>query len=126
MTLGNKALVDNVALCGHILGVKKRTSKTAPLSVNSLKVEAAAAGLEARLVVNVRTAKDQLSRLLEQAAEGNEVIITSDGRPKARLVPVNSPRRRFAVDWDLLRSMPVQGNAPAAEEFIRADRDARP
>lgn len=45
--------------------------------------------------VNVRSAKDQLSSLLEEAALGNEVIITSDGLPKARLVPVRERRKTF-------------------------------
>jgi prevent-host-death family protein len=37
-------------------------------------------------VVNVREAKDRLSRLLDRAAQGEQIVITSDGRPKAMLV----------------------------------------
>ena len=81
---------------------------------------------ETALVVNVRNAKDQLSSLLEQAAQGNEVIITSDGVPKARLVPMRRRRAPFRVDWALLRSMSASGGAPSAEEVVRADRDGRP
>ena len=39
------------------------------------------------LQVNVRAAKDNFSSLLEEAARGHEIIITSDGEPKAKLVP---------------------------------------
>ena len=88
--------------------------------------EAAPAALEeTELVVNVRAAKDQLSNLLEQAARGNVVVITSDGQPKAKLVPVQARRRPFRVDWELLRSMPVLRRDPTAEELVREDRDGR-
>jgi prevent-host-death family protein len=76
--------------------------------------------------INVRAAKDQLSRLLEQAASGHEVIITSDGVPKARLVPFKSARRPFRVDWALLRSVKSRADAKSAEEIVREDRDGRP
>lgn len=72
--------------------------------------------------VNVRSAKDQLSSLLEEAARGNEVIITSDGLPKARLAPPRPRRKPYRVDWEWLRSQPIAGG-PAAEDLIRADRD---
>ncbi|MCW5559036.1 MAG: type II toxin-antitoxin system prevent-host-death family antitoxin [Verrucomicrobiae bacterium] len=74
--------------------------------------------------VNVRSAKDQLSSLLDEAALGNEVIITSDGLPKARLVAVRQRRKAFRVDWAWLRSQPLSGG-PTAEALIRADRDGR-
>jgi prevent-host-death family protein len=76
-------------------------------------------------VINVRAAKDQLSSLLEQAAQGGEVIITSDGQPKAKLVPVMASRKRFRVHWELLRSMPLNRTAPTAEEILRHERDGR-
>lgn len=37
---------------------------------------------------NVHEAKTQLSRLLAQVAEGEEVVIAKAGEPVARLVPV--------------------------------------
>ena len=45
--------------------------------------------------VNIHHAKTHLSRLLDQAAAGDEVIIAKAGRPIARLVPItdSSPRR---------------------------------
>lgn len=80
---------------------------------------------EPKLVVSVRAAKDQLSSLLEAAAQGDEVVITSDGLPKAKLVPVQAMRRPFRVDWEFLRSMSVATAGPTAEEAVRADRDGR-
>jgi prevent-host-death family protein len=81
---------------------------------------------EPELVVNVRAAKDQLSSLLEAAARGDEVVITSDGQPKAKLVPVHPRRQPFRVDWALLRSMPVPKAGSTAEEWVRTERDSRP
>jgi len=37
-------------------------------------------------VVSVREAKDHLSSLLDRAEQGETVVITSDGRPKAMIV----------------------------------------
>jgi prevent-host-death family protein len=38
-------------------------------------------------VTNISDAKSQLSRLIEQVAQGQEVVIGRHGRPVARLVP---------------------------------------
>lgn len=45
--------------------------------------------------VNIHEAKTHLSRLLEQAARGDEVVIAKAGKPIARLVPIaaKEPRR---------------------------------
>ena len=88
--------------------------------------EAEAALEETKLVVNVRAAKDQLSSLLEHAARGNEVIITSDGEPKARLVPMRPRRTPFRMDWKWIRSMPMGPTQPTAEQIVREERDGRP
>lgn len=42
--------------------------------------------------INVYEAKSQLSRLIDRAAAGEEVVIARHGRPVARLVPY-LPRR---------------------------------
>jgi prevent-host-death family protein len=39
-------------------------------------------------IVNVHAAKSQLSRLLDPAVAGEDVIIARAGRPVARLVPI--------------------------------------
>jgi prevent-host-death family protein len=38
--------------------------------------------------VNIHAAKTQLSRLVDQAAAGEEIIIARAGKPVARLVPL--------------------------------------
>ncbi len=45
-------------------------------------------------VVNVHEAKTQLSRLLVQVEAGEEVVITSNGEPVARLVSCKRRGRR--------------------------------
>jgi prevent-host-death family protein len=43
--------------------------------------------------INIHDAKTHLSRLVEQAAQGKEIIIAKAGKPMARLVPLeNAPR----------------------------------
>ena len=44
--------------------------------------------------VGVHEAKTQLSRLLRRVAAGEEIIITSGGRPTARLVRFDTDSRR--------------------------------
>lgn len=46
--------------------------------------------------INIHQAKTHLSRLIEDVASGNEVLIAKGGRPMARLVPLgrdDTPRR---------------------------------
>ena len=61
--------------------------------------------------VSICEAKTSLSELVDRASRGDEVVITRQGRPVARLVPVaqrRSPRRlgalrgkiRVATDFD--------------------------
>ncbi|MGH9086589.1 MAG: type II toxin-antitoxin system Phd/YefM family antitoxin [Acidimicrobiales bacterium] len=63
------------------------------------------------MFVNIHEAKTHLSRLLEQAAAGEEVVIARAGRPIARLVPYEARGRprtagrmrgtiRIAADFD--------------------------
>jgi prevent-host-death family protein len=46
--------------------------------------------------VNIHQAKTQLSRLVERAAGGEEIVIAKSGKPVARLVPyaTKGPARR--------------------------------
>lgn len=62
--------------------------------------------------VNMHQAKTHLSRLVERAAAGEEVVIAKAGKPVAKLVPVNGSERQprtpgawkgklwLAEDWD--------------------------
>jgi prevent-host-death family protein len=54
--------------------------------------------------VNVHEAKTHLSRLLEEAVAGEDIVIAKAGKPKVRLVPVEGPPKRqlgFMVGWTL-------------------------
>lgn len=46
-----------------------------------------------KMIYNVQEAKKNLSRLLEQVAAGEEVVIAKAGEPVARLVPVHKKRK---------------------------------
>lgn len=51
--------------------------------------------------VNIYEAKTRLSQLLDQALEGEEVIIARNGKPLARLVPIQrAPARREPGGWE--------------------------
>ncbi len=62
-------------------------------------------------VVNIQQAKTHLSRLVEEAGAGEEIVITKSGKPRVRLVPCTpqtTPRTlggwekkvRIAPDFD--------------------------
>jgi len=44
--------------------------------------------------INVRDAKTHLSKLLERVVMGEEIIISKDGKPVAKLSPVAQKRAR--------------------------------
>jgi len=52
-------------------------------------------GETAVTTVNIYAAKSQLSRLVEQAAAGQDVIIARGGKPVARLTRLESPTRKI-------------------------------
>jgi prevent-host-death family protein len=56
-------------------------------------------------MINMHEAKSQLSRLVDAAANGEEIIISRAGKPIARLGPFTRPRpsRRFGVLKDEIR-----------------------
>jgi prevent-host-death family protein len=43
------------------------------------------------ITVNIHEAKTHLSRLIEQAAQGHEVVIAKAGKPIVRIVPIDPP-----------------------------------
>ncbi len=78
----------------------------------------------AGMIASVRTAKARLSELLDRAAAGEEIVITSDGRPKARLVGIGPAVHPFRVNRALLRSKRrVAGRR--SETLVREERDER-
>lgn len=104
-----------------------KAKKTTTKAKESLVVQeiASVAGIGA--VISVRSAKAHLSGLLDEVASGREVVITSDGKPKARLVPIDGgeQRRPFEGTHEHLKTMPKWRGGPTAEEIVREDRDSR-
>ena len=63
--------------------------------------------------INIHEAKTHLSRLVEDVANGNEVLIAKGGRAMARLVPLgrdDSPRRAGTL----------KGKLKISDDFDRA------
>jgi prevent-host-death family protein len=79
-------------------------------------------------IVNVHAAKTQLSRLLERAEAGEEIVIGRAGRPIAKLVPYvpDRPKRVFGALKGQIRILP--GFDEVDEEITREFEDsiARP
>ena len=64
--------------------------------------------------VNIHQAKSQLSKLIERARNGDEVIIAKAGKPIVKLVPVErrSRRRRGCVFCSWRSSAVRPGKSP--------------
>jgi len=70
-------------------------------------------------LINIHEAKTHLSRIVEEVAAGDEIIIAKAGRPVARLVPLESiaPAKRLG----LLRgafNVPDDFDAPLPPETL--------
>jgi prevent-host-death family protein len=53
------------------------------------------------MVVNTHEAKTHLSRLIERAAAGEEIILAKAGKPMAKLVPYEAPKEpRSPGGWE--------------------------
>jgi len=70
--------------------------------------------------VNVQEAKTQLSRLLALVAAGEEVVIAKAGKPVARLIPVESSRRRVLGQDKGLFEVPDDFDDPLPEEVLES------
>ena len=52
--------------------------------------------------VNLYDAKTNLSKLVDRAAAGEEIVIAKAGKPKAKLVPYQPPRTKRRFGQNLL------------------------
>ena len=74
--------------------------------------------MKKKQIVNIHEAKTHLSRLLEQVAGGDEVIIARAGHPVARLTGIASPGAR-ALGADRGRVVIAEDfNAPLPDELL--------
>ena len=68
--------------------------------------------------VNIHEAKTHLSRLVEEVAAGAEIIISKNGVPRAKLVPLDASRKlKFGVMKGKLR-YPDDFDAPLSDEGL--------
>ncbi|MCP5278381.1 MAG: type II toxin-antitoxin system prevent-host-death family antitoxin [Thiobacillus sp.] len=69
--------------------------------------------------VNIHEAKTHLSRLVEEAAEGEEIIIAKAGRPVARIValPSDKPRKLGLLKGKF--TIPDDFDAPLPDDVLR-------
>lgn len=69
--------------------------------------------------VNLYEAKTQLSKLVDRAAAGEEIVIAKAGRPVARLVPLQTqPPRRVPGRWKGKVWMAPDFDAPLSGEDL--------
>jgi len=71
-------------------------------------------------VFNLHAAKRHLSRLVDQAVQGEEIVIAKAGKPAVRLVPIANKRRRtgFGADRGKIR-IRKDFDAPLPENALR-------
>ena len=71
-------------------------------------------------VVNLPAAKTHLSRLVDDAARGEDIVIAKAGRPVVRLVPVASSKKRRP--GSMKGKILIKGNfdAPLPDDLARA------
>ena len=69
--------------------------------------------------INIHQAKTHLSRLVDDVASGNEILIAKGGRPMARLVPLGR-------DFTPRRPGLLKGKLRIAEDFDRSLESATP
>jgi len=74
----------------------------------------------AKHIYNLSEAKTGLSKLVDRAAAGEEIIISKAGTPRAKLVPVPTPRAvapRKPGGWEGRVRMSKDFNAPLPKEI---------
>ncbi len=79
-------------------------------------------------IVNVHAAKTNLSRLIERAEAGEEIVIGRAGKPVARLVPYvpQRPNRLFGALKGQIRILPGFDELDAEIEREFEDSIAKP
>ena len=72
-------------------------------------------------VVNMHEAKTHLSRLVDQAVAGQEIVIAKAGKPMVRLLPVERDQQpRVAGSMKGLLSLASDFDAPLPDDILAA------
>lgn len=61
-------------------------------------------------IINIHEAKTQFSKLIEEVAQGGEVVIARAGKPAARLVPIKASK-------DVRKPGALKGKIRIADDF---------
>lgn len=75
--------------------------------------------------INIYDAKTQLSKLVDRAASGEDVIVSRNGKPLARITALEAPKRR--ITFGLLKGklkVPADFDAPLPDQPL-ADFEGR-
>jgi len=72
--------------------------------------------------INLYDAKTQLSRLVDRAADGEEIVIAKAGKPMARLVPIEKRKRRVPGLWKGKIRIAKDFDAPLPPEILKGFR----
>lgn len=69
--------------------------------------------------VNIYAAKAHLSRLVDAAANGDEIVIARAGKPVARLMPLAAPEKKCVL-WTMpgMFNMPGDFDAPLPDGLL--------
>lgn len=69
--------------------------------------------------INIHEAKTHLSRLVEDAAGGEEIVIAKSGRPVARLVPIKATGKKRKLGFLAGKlEIPDDFDAPLSEDIL--------
>ena len=70
--------------------------------------------------IGVHQAKTHFSELIEEAIQGNDIVVTRRGEPVIRLVAISQrPVRHFGIDRGLLE-IPDDFDAPLNDDTLNA------
>lgn len=97
---------------------KRGSTRKTPGSERRQTMAKGLAKLVGMTEVGVHKAKTELSKLIKRVQMGEEIIITSNGNPVAKLVPVEARRERvFGMDEGLFE-VPDDFDDPLPDEIL--------
>lgn len=71
---------------------------------------------------NLYEAKTALSKLVDQAAKGEEIVIAKAGKAMAKLVPIDQPKQKKERDWGS-NLMKITYIAPDFDDPVFTDQE---
>jgi prevent-host-death family protein len=90
------------------------------LGIDLTKVGQLGVASMSEIIYNLYEAKTSLSRLVERAARGEEIILAKAGKPLAKLVPFRQPQPRQPGGWEGRVRISEDFDAPLPPEIQAA------